>query len=475
MVGRNDPCPCGSGKKYKKCCLKKDEEARRVTAEAERAERGAAAVALLPPPPAPEPLSPYAGTNGALGEALEPAEDSAIELTPSEARWEEFEAEEDYEGQITIFLETLDQGAMDADNAFEMLNVIYENSAAHGERDRFDALVALLRERLPDVYAHDAHFYLDWLTTNALVAGRLDEVPALAEELADMAGAQLDTVNRVFDQLAYYGQLAVLAAATRRAWPLVRQGEYFDWAVSEFAERATTYAMLDYLERTAAPNTAELEALGADFGCTDVRPGRSAQYLAHVTGQTGRRWTLDDFDLTAHRQQKGEPELPADDGRTDLYHLTVEFLGYLRREEGVPYTKGELARDQIQRYILERHAGKLKAESGKGRARKTGGKMRSSEPVHLLCPDRGTLDRFLVGLLDLFSSQPYKAAAMFELIPAWLRFLETRELIDADQRGRTLHELDGMVADMILVWSRYSSEPALRLSAERWRENAGLV
>ena len=22
-VGRNDPCPCGSGKKYKKCCLAK--------------------------------------------------------------------------------------------------------------------------------------------------------------------------------------------------------------------------------------------------------------------------------------------------------------------------------------------------------------------------------------------------------------------------------------------------------------------
>ena len=25
-VGRNDPCPCGSGKKYKKCCLAKDEK-----------------------------------------------------------------------------------------------------------------------------------------------------------------------------------------------------------------------------------------------------------------------------------------------------------------------------------------------------------------------------------------------------------------------------------------------------------------
>ena len=35
-VGRNDPCPCGSGKKYKKCCLSKDcEEAARQEAEEE--------------------------------------------------------------------------------------------------------------------------------------------------------------------------------------------------------------------------------------------------------------------------------------------------------------------------------------------------------------------------------------------------------------------------------------------------------
>jgi tetratricopeptide (TPR) repeat protein len=27
-IGRNDPCPCGSGKKYKKCCLARDEAAR---------------------------------------------------------------------------------------------------------------------------------------------------------------------------------------------------------------------------------------------------------------------------------------------------------------------------------------------------------------------------------------------------------------------------------------------------------------
>ena len=26
-IGPNDPCPCGSGKKYKKCCMQKDKEA----------------------------------------------------------------------------------------------------------------------------------------------------------------------------------------------------------------------------------------------------------------------------------------------------------------------------------------------------------------------------------------------------------------------------------------------------------------
>jgi uncharacterized protein len=28
-VGRNDPCPCGSGKKYKNCCLQKEQQQKR--------------------------------------------------------------------------------------------------------------------------------------------------------------------------------------------------------------------------------------------------------------------------------------------------------------------------------------------------------------------------------------------------------------------------------------------------------------
>jgi hypothetical protein len=28
-VGRNEPCPCGSGKKYKRCCLEKNQASER--------------------------------------------------------------------------------------------------------------------------------------------------------------------------------------------------------------------------------------------------------------------------------------------------------------------------------------------------------------------------------------------------------------------------------------------------------------
>jgi len=42
-VGRNQPCPCGSGKKYKQCCLTADEAAKTAAREEQRRN--------TPPPP----------------------------------------------------------------------------------------------------------------------------------------------------------------------------------------------------------------------------------------------------------------------------------------------------------------------------------------------------------------------------------------------------------------------------------------
>jgi len=45
-VGRNDPCPCGSGQKYKRCCLPRDEAAAQAIARAAAARAREEEVAL---------------------------------------------------------------------------------------------------------------------------------------------------------------------------------------------------------------------------------------------------------------------------------------------------------------------------------------------------------------------------------------------------------------------------------------------
>ena len=63
MPGRNDPCPCGSGKKYKKCCLLRDETA-----------RGEHKVIPFVPPPASD------RSSGPAGDVSDPEEFDPEEL-----------------------------------------------------------------------------------------------------------------------------------------------------------------------------------------------------------------------------------------------------------------------------------------------------------------------------------------------------------------------------------------------------------
>jgi hypothetical protein len=51
-LGRNDPCHCGSGKKYKQCCLGKDEEKARAARAKAAAEAPATPVEAAAPAPA---------------------------------------------------------------------------------------------------------------------------------------------------------------------------------------------------------------------------------------------------------------------------------------------------------------------------------------------------------------------------------------------------------------------------------------
>jgi hypothetical protein len=70
-LGRNDPCHCGSGKKYKQCHLAKDEAAERAAREKAAAQAAATvepeAQRPAPPPPKHNTRQPWKGQQNTRG------------------------------------------------------------------------------------------------------------------------------------------------------------------------------------------------------------------------------------------------------------------------------------------------------------------------------------------------------------------------------------------------------------------------
>jgi SEC-C motif-containing protein len=69
-LGRNDPCHCGSGRKYKQCHLAKDEEAERSARAKEVApapEAAAEAQKVVPPPAKHATKQPWKGQQNTRG------------------------------------------------------------------------------------------------------------------------------------------------------------------------------------------------------------------------------------------------------------------------------------------------------------------------------------------------------------------------------------------------------------------------
>ncbi len=367
---------------------------------------------------------------------------------------------------------------MDGEMAFEFLNTIYYKSVERNERDRFEALAEALLERLPDVYAAEAGYILGWRITNAIADGRFDDIPAMANEMAKTAEENIDEFFNLMDQLAYHNQLAALISATGIAWPQVRNSTKI-LGIDEFANQATDYIIFNYLTQTPTPDSNDPILLAQIAPYMELKLDLFSEYVARLAGQLKHPWTMDDFEFDLPESDsffdwdEEDEEETVDEGRRNLHKLTVEFLGYLYHQENVPYAKGELARTEIYEYILKRHEGELKPHEPMIKPK--GSKKHKSaprRPQHPLCPDRNTLNHFLADLLYFINPQYYKATATLELVPAWLRFLESRQLIDAEQREQTLLELRGLDTEFLKVVKNHP-DPALRLAMENWRGNAG--
>lgn len=304
--GRNDPCPCGSGKKYKRCCLPRDE-----------------------------------GRQSDL-RALEHL----------------FE-EEGYEEQIAAFQRALEKDLLDADLAFDLLGQIESVASSEGAHHRIIEVLEDVRRRAPHLYEANRQWYEKWLIESDIVLGRAGDLPGHLAFYASGEG-DIDLFFHIIDLLMYHGHAEPLIGAMKQAWSRVsRSTKIIPWGIDEFVETLTGLVIYDYLERVQEPQADDPALIHALTPFYTADRAWLREVMDHLLGRSAATWTPQDF---VHRRRRVAGD--EDEVEKRLYFLSLHLVRTLRQGLRIPWSRAEIARRELVAYLgSDRHV-----EAAKGRA-----------------------------------------------------------------------------------------------------------
>lgn len=202
--GRNDPCPCGSGKKYKKCCMDKD------------------AAPGQPKPPA-------------AGNARLPLEDpfqetphDTLPLTDSDAAAERYwesvsdalSQADSVEAQARIALRAIDEApSFRGDDGYDLVSTLYEGIETAQDGQWLLNVMDAWRHKYPGSY-DDYEPHLSFLRVRLAMfeeAGDLSAALRCAAGVAVLAPEEFE--SSILDILAFRGRTRMLQQAICDAWP----------------------------------------------------------------------------------------------------------------------------------------------------------------------------------------------------------------------------------------------------------------
>lgn len=504
-LGRNDPCHCGSGKKYKRCHLAEDEAREHERREQERI----AAEADLPV------IAPRPGGPGGLSLPMLPPLPAAPELSPEEAArleaeeaeyaaWQESIASTDAEGRLQLLDQLLDKPDLDSETVFELFEVINRDARDSGRPEHLARAIRMVAERAPAVYESDKIWYYSWLLELTVAAGRYDDIPELLREIEPLATEHIDEIFRMIDVLMFHDQVDTLIDFMTAIWPSVSDSPLIlSRGITEFASDLTMLHVFRHLRAGGAVSAADpgLQAVLEPLG--DVDLDRIQLVLDALTGAVTRTWRPSDFPALPEEEDEeeqwgdaeswgevlddddgeendldsiiegvvtgrsgdqpveaaktfesiqvadgeppplGGPEDPEDEHPLlpNLFQFTLEWAGWMSRERGIPLTRIEMARDILIDYLTRRDP------DARGLVR--------------LTPDTRSLDRRLAALASLLSGQYYRAAALFIVMPGYLDYLVEHGLMKRHLARNLRGDLVRLRAQVVRIMESYSRDPAL--------------
>lgn len=445
--GRNDPCWCGSGKKYKHCHLKQDQQA-------------AAA-----PPPA-EAVTPVASTGNELNRPA-PYPPSLPAPSPAdialEAEWERFK-QADLDGKTALFLDKLDSRSLEAEDSFEMLLAIRDASDVKYQaeaRVRFAALIDRLRRESPEVYQHDQNFYLESLIKDAIADQHWAALPDLLNELAAQLPRSIEEFFNVVYAALYHGQAAPVRAALQAAWSSIADTPaILPTGLDEYGDLLMRLMLYDHLEQAPAPRDADPALMAALRAYGTPNTDWIERALRHLTAPAPTAWRVEDF---------GEV-VDADQWAANVEGLWFEFMADQHRQAQVPFSRSDLARIEVM-HVLHQQVVQPSSpvKHAKGKTRQASTPFAAQRAF--LIPRFGTLNRELARHFSLLGSQPYHAGAPLELLPAYLHFIARLGLIHPTELDEALAELRPLTTQIGPVLTSYGADVHLAQAIETaWSE-----
>ena len=471
--GRNDPCYCGSGKKYKHCHLKAD-------LETEKAQPTAAALEL-----------PSRSITNKPSKLL----DEPKEIDPETEQWnklyEKFN-QSAYAEQVAILRNAIEEKLLDGELAFEFFSHLYPEMAKQGDREEFAALVTLLQTKQPDVYAKENHWFWSWEVTNALALQDEEALQQAVDQLIRNGGQDFDQFYPVYNCLLYHDRRANLLNALSKHMPQIESGKYFDDVEDELKRKFVDLQILDYLETHAANELLDEQNFEGLYTTlvpytVDILHEGLASFLSLAGGLSNKAWSMSDFEFAMQTKRSGwfadddddDEEESEDPAVVHLRDLGNEFLYYARHLENIALTKADMAREELMNYFLARQRGELIDDSpmlsSRRQVRSPKGRSKASDQgSHILLPDHKTLDRFLMRFYGFLANGTYEGAAFFELIPTWTRFLQAKGLVSIEEGQRSLRSMQDLSQSMMKIMEQYDSDPTLALNIGKWREQAGI-
>jgi hypothetical protein len=422
-ISRNDPCHCGSGKKYKQCCLQKD------------------SAPVAPPPPKPKAPPPFNFNALPPPAPLPPTEDS-----PEVAAWRQFwDALKgaDHAQKIEMIREkilTTSPADLSGDLAFDLFDSLH-TSLKHTDRGpEIKADLEQLRTLHPDAYDAERMWFELWHVEHALASG----IDPTADFLRLCAGAHkvIDSFFALLEQMRYHGHHDALLQGLPIAIQVMEgDSNILPNALTKAISAWVELVLHAHLQRDPALTGDDPQLIDALSAVSDLKLDAIAHIVEMRKRAQAQTWTLASF--------KGSAGKSGDNDAMLLWAFNL----MLAREADWPASRRDQARIAIFQMLEEAtHTNARFPSSQKHTRGKKPQKAKAAQPKSLspLIPDMDKLTRHLgIQMRPLFGS-PYMGEVLLLALPWWLAFLVEQGLEDeatAQQLWRRVHTV---FADVIL-------------------------